>query len=139
MPSYDSEKGLVNSSGEWVNSDSTKTKARTDLEGSFSSAGTSKSGGSGWAQGLSWVPYDEFPSRLHRGERVLTAADNAIFNALGGLEGMQKALIGNTFATAASVPRIIVENNMQGAVYLDGYEVGKAVYQNWNDIAGIND
>ena len=34
------------------------------------------SGGSGFANGLPWVPFDGFPAILHKGERVLTASEN---------------------------------------------------------------
>jgi hypothetical protein len=36
----------------------------------------------GFQHGLSYVPFDEFPARLHRGERVLTAGENADFMRL---------------------------------------------------------
>ena len=39
--------------------------------------------GSGHAGGLNYVPYDNYPASLHRGERVLTAAENAS-GAYGG-------------------------------------------------------
>ena len=40
-------------------------------------------GGSGHAGGLNYVPYDNYPAILHRGERILTAAENAS-GAYGG-------------------------------------------------------
>ena len=40
-------------------------------------------GGSGHAGGLNYVPYDNYPAILHRGERVLTAAE-AASGAYGG-------------------------------------------------------
>lgn len=35
----------------------------------------------GYATGLAWVPYDDFPARLHEGERVLTASQARNYNS----------------------------------------------------------
>jgi phage-related protein len=52
---------------------------------------TSHSGvGGGFANGLSYVPYDGFPAILHEGERVLTAEENKAYNrgATGNTSGI---------------------------------------------------
>ena len=43
-------------------------------------------------KGLDFVPKDFMPAYLDYGERVLTQTENLRFNALGGLEGMERAL-----------------------------------------------
>ena len=45
--------------------------------------------------GMDFVPSDYFPAYLDYGERVLTKEDNARFNQLGGIHGMEQALQGN--------------------------------------------
>ena len=56
------------------------------------SVNTSHSGvGGGFANGLSYVPYDGFPAILHEGERVLTAEENKAYNrgATGNTSGIK--------------------------------------------------
>lgn len=42
--------------------------------------------GKNHASGLPYVPYDNYPALLHRGERVVTAADNRQYNSLKSLQ-----------------------------------------------------
>lgn len=51
----------------------------------FDASGNSTVAGFGSAYGLSYVPYDDFPARLHEGERVLTAAEARAYRAGGGV------------------------------------------------------
>ena len=48
-------------------------------------------GGSGHAGGLNYVPYDNYPALLHKGEKVLTAAENA--SGAYGSGGSRTAII----------------------------------------------
>lgn len=49
----------------------------------------------GYAYGLDYVPYDEFPALLHQGERVLTAAEARSADRGGG--NVQVTVTGNEF------------------------------------------
>ena len=42
--------------------------------------------------GMDYVPSDDFPALLHRGEAVLTAEENKKLHQLGGLAGIEKML-----------------------------------------------
>lgn len=54
------------------------------MNGSWGSGSFQRSGlytGFGHAAGLSYVPYNDYPARLHEGERVLTASENLSYGA----------------------------------------------------------
>ena len=85
--------------------------------------------------GIDFVPGDYFPAYLDYGERVLTQGENARFNAMGGLDGMERALSqGMRAGTAGQVTRIEVP------VEIDGREVARSTaeymgeQQYWEDI-----
>lgn len=54
------------------------------MNGSWGSGSFQRSGlytGFGHAAGISYVPYNDYPARLHEGERVLTASENRSYGA----------------------------------------------------------
>lgn len=84
-----------------------------------------------YAEGLPYVPYDNFPGWMHKGERILTAADNVKFNALGGLQGMDLALSGISGGSQAPIQLSV---NVTGAVEMDGHTVGRLVFEHMDDV-----
>ena len=70
--------------------------------------------------GLSFVPHDDYIARLHEGERVLTAQENQLWNALrnGGISGFDMDTLGG----------VMRDNVVAGGnVYLDGKVVGNVI------------
>jgi len=63
----------------------------------FKTTKESSSGKSGtttipsFSVGTSFIPYDDFPALLHKGEAVLTASENAALKAAGGIGGVREA------------------------------------------------
>ena len=80
---------------------------------------TGKTEGSG-LMGIPLVPHDGYIARLHEGERVLTAQENQIWNALrnGGVAGFDLETLGG-----------VMRDNVKpgGNVYLDGRVVGSVI------------
>ena len=80
---------------------------------------TGKTEGSG-RMGIPLVPHDDYIARLHEGERVLTAQENQIWNALrmGGMAGFDLEALGG-----------VMRDNVKpgGNVYLDGRVVGSVI------------
>jgi len=44
-----------------------------------------------FATGTDYIPYDDFPALLHKGEAVLTASENAALKAAGGINSLAAA------------------------------------------------
>lgn len=65
------------------------------ISGGLSSLASSLFGLPGHANGLSYVPYDNYVARLHKGERVLTAAENKAGGAGQTINITMAPVIGN--------------------------------------------
>lgn len=72
--------------------------------------------------GIDFVPTDFFPAYLDAGERVLTKEENARFNALGGLTGLERGLSRGLSTPECSVP---VNVYVETPVNLDGKTISK--------------
>lgn len=82
--------------------------------------------------GKDYIPYDDYPALLHKGEAVLTASENEALRNLGGAEGIAGlAAAGQSAVTVEN--KVEVSNptpapqNINLSVELDGYRVAKAV------------
>ena len=66
-------------------------------------------GGGKYKTGLDYVPYDEFPAILHKGEAVLTASEAAAWRA-GKREGAGASITESELVTSARNGITIVQN-----------------------------
>lgn len=89
---------------------------------SYSAGGKSWANVGAFATGLDYVPYDEFPARLHKGEAVLTADEAAAWRAGksfsgGGNQSSQGATTINQYISA--VPQTPVQLAAATAAYFE--------------------
>lgn len=89
----------------------------------------------GWASSLligeDYVPYDNYPARLHKGEMVLTRQDAERFRDMGGLYGIEKATsVPLSVSSANGINSVNVNSNLSAVIEVDGVQLGVAVLKN---------
>lgn len=74
--------------------------------------------------GMEYVPSDDFPALLHKGEAVLTAQENALYRSVGGFQGIMQSISDRGYQDAkSSNANITVQNNSD----IDYDRLGKSV------------
>lgn len=104
---------------------------------SVTSSGGGKTTVARYRKGAEYIERDKL-AFLHRGEAVLTAAENESFRAMGGLEGVAMAAAGRPAyaAQTAAVPAASSpqNQNVNVTVELDGYQMAKVMATATNDL-----
>lgn len=93
--------------------------------------------------GMDFVPSDDFPAFLHKGEAVLTAQENALYQANGGISGVIRRLespqavfrevidyekLGKVMAGLASDQKLVIARGaIEGNVIIDGKYAGRVL------------
>jgi len=93
--------------------------------------------------GMDFVPADDFPAFLHKGEAVLTAQENALYQANGGIAGVIRSLespqsvykeavdyekLGKAIAKAMPEQKLIIAKGaIEGEVTIDGKHAGRVL------------
>lgn len=92
-------------------------EAKSILESAVEGGGDNKSQGKkapGHADGLAYVPYDNYYARLHEGERVLTKAENKEYSAmLGNVKSPSFDVVSSKLSDMAAGRAVVINNDIK--------------------------
>lgn len=121
--------GAISKASDWIGTMSSKVKS---LWSSITSGKGSKGGGSGksFAVGADYIPEDDYPALLHRGEAVLTAAEAKVWREGGNMRVGAAGISGGAEIDYQKLARA-----MSGlSVMMDGKKVGELIEPTVSDI-----
>lgn len=120
------------------NVDTAKVSAlTTNYSGSGMGTNLTRNTPAAYRSGKDYVPYDDYPAVLHKGEAVLTSAENQALKSMGGIEGIAAAGENKVSSpnVTVNVPETKVpEQNINLSVELDGYEMARVVARATNEM-----
>ena len=80
--------------------------------------------------GKDYIPYDDFPARLHRGEMVLDRIDAEKFRRYGGMYGVEQMASAPLSMDTQRLSPLNINNQLSAVIEVDGTQLGIAVLRN---------
>jgi len=80
--------------------------------------------------GKDYIPYDDFPARLHRGEMVLDRMDAEKFRRYGGMYGVEQMASAPLSMDTQRLSPLNINNQLSAVIEVDGTQLGIAVLRN---------
>lgn len=80
--------------------------------------------------GKDYIPYDDFPARLHRGEMVLDRMDAEKFRRYGGMYGVEQMASAPLAMDTQRLSPLNINNQLSAVIEVDGTQLGIAVLKN---------
>lgn len=80
--------------------------------------------------GKDYIPYDDFPARLHRGEMVLDRMDAEKFRRYGGMYGVEQMASAPLSMDTQRLSPLNINNQLSAVIEVDGTQLGIAVLKN---------
>ena len=80
--------------------------------------------------GKDYIPYDDFPARLHRGEMVLDRIDAEKFRRYGGMYGVEQMASAPLAMDTQRLSPLNINNQLSAVIEVDGTQLGIAVLRN---------
>lgn len=80
--------------------------------------------------GSDYIPSDNYPALLHKGEAVLNPSDAERFRSLGGMYGLEQLVSSPMAIDSGRLAPLSIDNNMTAVIEVDGTQLGIAVLKN---------